>query len=298
MSPFEQAIVTTLLYSHLFSFPLTYDELWQFLISEKAISKRSFDLSLRRLMQGKVQSVLLTENHGYYCFHGNESCIALREKNIPEVERKMVQARSIAKKLSWIPTILFIGISGGLAARDVTEYDDIDLFLITKKNTLFTSRFLVLILLGLLGVRRFYGQRHAGNSICVNLLIDETALSWSKDTHDVYTAREMAQVIPLFEREDCYARFLRSNLWVRDFLPQSTFKQHQFSVQQKTQKNHFLFAFFERILRFIQISYMQKHKTTEIVKNNYLAFHPNDYRFKMMTKLKEEMQGLGLLTKI
>ena len=45
-NPPEQAVLKTLLYSDLFDFPLTKNELWKFLISPREVDKHLFEQAL------------------------------------------------------------------------------------------------------------------------------------------------------------------------------------------------------------------------------------------------------------
>jgi hypothetical protein len=292
----QQAILTTVLYSDIFSFPLTKEELWKFLIARKKISRAEFEKSLRSL------SKIIVSQNNYYCLSGREDSIAKRIRNIPEVEKKMHRAGLIAEKLSQIPSIVFIGISGGLAVGNAQQDDDIDLVIITKKNTLFVSRLLVLSLLQQLGVRRTRKQKDTADMICVNLLFDETALSWFGNFQDIYTAREIAQMVPIFERDNTYQKFLLANSWIESFLPNIALSSLQKQGVSKKRESRFsklfLNLFFESLTRFLQMSMMKRHRSIETVSKHVLAFHPYDYRIKTLEQLKLKMHQLGLLTKI
>jgi hypothetical protein len=295
----EKAIIKTILYSDIFNFPLTKDELWQFLISKKKVDKNSFERALQKL------SLTITQKDTFYCLNKRESIIEYRKKNIAEVQKKYRIAKSAAYYLSYIPTIYFIGISGSVAVRNVGKADDIDFFIITKKNTLFMTRVCILAVLEYLNVRRRRNEKNSANKICVNLLIEETALSWPSEKHDLFTAHEIVQMKPLFERNNMYKKFLASNIWVKKYFPNAFGEQQNHSLQI-SQKNYYSltvisslihFLGFEQVSRFIQKYYMKRHKTTEIVKNNFLAFHPKDYRLYALDLLKEKIEQFGLLTR-
>jgi predicted nucleotidyltransferase len=298
-TPATLAVFQTLLYSDLFSFPLTKEELWRFLISEKKITKKEFREVLQQLPNAA------TMRDGYFCLKGKEKTITKREKNLTEVTKKITRAREVAQKLAQIPSIRFIGISGGLAAGSATKDDDIDLVVIVKRNTLFMSRLLILFVLELLGVRRRRGQKDSANTICLNLLFDEEAFVWPQERRDVYTAREIAQIVPLFERNACYQQFLASNEWIQDFLPNSTVRlsSNWFFRRNDTFVSglvyHLVFhSFFELLAKQIQFALISRHKTKEIVTDHLLAFHPYDYRTNILDRLRLKNQQLGLLTKI
>jgi len=299
----EQAILTTILYSDIFSFPLTKEELWKWLISGKKLSKAVFAGALSNL-----KNKLVFKN-GYFCLKGREVIIERRVKNLSEVTKKRRIAERVAQKLAHIPSVLFIGISGGLAAGNVLPEDDIDFVIIVKENTLFITRLFILGILECLGVRRSRNQKDTSDTICVNLIFDETSLSWFAKTQDLYTARELAQIIPLFERDAMYQRFMTANNWIERFLPNSMLisslsKQnsmtHDMSIDKK-RGEMFLYKIVnnlsaEIISRVLQISFMKRHRTREVLSKNLLAFHPIDYRTKTLRMLRLKMRQLGLLT--
>lgn len=297
-TPEEESILITLIYSSIFSFPLTKDELWKYLITKEKIPKKMFHNRLKLLRQHIVQK------QRYICIKGEDASITQRIANSDEVAKKFALAKQASVLVSMIPTVLFIGASGGLAAKNVTAEDDIDFFIITKQDTIYITRFLVMLLLQRKGLRRSRNQQDAPNKICVNLIIDEKELSWNSAKRDIYTAREIAQVQPLFERENMYKRFLNKNKWVTEFLP-NAFSMRFIPLKQE---KHSMFTSlismvlslppFEILSRLIQQKIMQKHKTTETVTNHHLAFHPKDYRLEVLRQLKLKMKDLGLLTKI
>lgn len=295
LTPAEEAVLITLSYSDIFSFPLTKQELWHYLIATEKISNTVFENSLKNLKK------YISTKFGYYCLKNRDEIIQNRIENNAEVTRKLQKARSVAKKLSALSSILFIGITGGLAVGNATKNDDIDLVIITKKNTLFTSRILILIILQSMGVRRYRNQKNAADTLCVNLLFDETACAWFAGKKDVYTAREISQILPLFERNMMYRTFLQANTWIQDFLPNSDYSVHSLIqppsgilMRVTTLMSN---AFFESLFRVLQMSWMQQHRTTETLSKHVLAFHPVDYRTETLKKLRLKIHQLGLLTK-
>lgn len=298
-SDIERAIVTTILYSDIFYFPLTSNELWKYLISDKKITRKAFADALSNL------SDVVASRDGYYFLTGNESLVTRRKRQQAEVKKKLRIAKKAAYFLSHIPTIHFIGISGGLAMENVTKEDDIDLFLIVKKGTLFMTRFWVICMLEWLGMRRKRNEQFPADKICVNLLLDENRLSWPKKSRDLYLAHEIAQVQPLFERHNMFQRFMDSNQWIRALLPNSQDEKEVFLGNIRS-TNYFVLQFlsyfiflqpFEILLKKLQEHYMKKHRTIEVVSKNVLAFHPNDYRTEIISKLRLKCENLGLLTK-
>lgn len=297
-SRIERSILTTILYSDIFRFPLTREELWRFLISDIPVTRKEFADALQHL-DGKIGY-----KDGYYFLPGNEGTIEKRKKYLPEVRKKLHIAKKAVFYLSHIPTIMFIGISGGLALENVTKEDDIDLFIIVKKGTLFTTRFWILALLEWKGFRRKRQEQQSANKICVNLLLDETRLAWPQKKRDLYTAHEIAQIKPLYERGDTYQKFMESNTWVKKYLPNSMDEKYIF-MGTSFAPNYYLLRvisffltlpLFEKYMRKLQVDYMKKYRTTETVTKTLLAFHPYDYRVNTLTNLRSKCEKLGLLT--
>lgn len=299
----EQSIIRTLLYSDIFNFPLSKEEVWQFLISKKKVSREAFETTLAELTSRHPKKVIRKD--GYYCLSGNEKILKERKKNLSEVTKKMQIANKSAFYLSYIPTIYCIGISGGVAMGNVKPEDDIDFFIITKKHTLFVTRLWVLALLELLQLRRGRNEKNPANKICVNLLIEETALFWPAANQDLYTAHEIVQMKPLFERQEMYTKFLMANSWTKKFLPNAT-NYSAVIVGASWRRSYISLAiasFFlslrplEILIRKVQQFSINKYRTKETVLHNFLAFHPYDYRSQSLRLLRKKSQLLGLLTK-
>lgn len=297
--PNNQAVIQTLLYSDVFDFPLTKAELWRYLLSDQGISQLDFEKALLQIRQKIV------EKDTYYCLPGREENIARRKAHKAEVSKKLKRANFAAQKLSYIPSILFIGVSGSLAVGNVTKKDDIDLFIIVKKNTLFVTRLWILLLLTLFGLRRSRTSQQVTDKICVNLIIDTHGLHWPAAKQNIYTAHEIAQIQPFFDRDGMYEKFLFANRWITNFLPNSitvlpnvegrSWQRNQKFLQKVTLLGESMpFAWVSKKL---QLSLIKRHQTIEIVAPHVLAFHPNDYGPSVLRRFKEKIQNSGLLTK-
>lgn len=286
----QHAILKTLLYSDLFSFPLTKDELWKYLISDTYLPQDIF----MRALQALENNSRVASLNGYYCLPHATAGIANREDHSSLVNKRLEEAKKTAKLLSMIPTIEYIGLSGSLAAGDVRSHDDIDLFIITKANTLFSTRLLIHAILG--SNRRKPLQTSAPGKVCINLLVDTLAISWPRNERDVYVAREIAQLKPMFDRNNTYETFIKKNTWVRSFLPNAFDTLSPVLLHNKLSIPLYFPHIFEKIIRFIQISYMKKKRTTETVSPHRLAFHPGNYRSKILAEFQAKERDQDSLT--
>lgn len=288
----EEAILVTILYHDIFDFPLTKEELWKFLISEKKIARWEFEEYLKKFGKKTVYK------DGYFIFSGREDIIKKRKNNFKNTDYKLNIANIAARAISIIPTILFIGVSGGLAMGDADQDDDIDFFIITKKDTIFKTRLVILLILNLLGLRRKRDEKNPADKICVNFFIDETKLAFTSGMRDLYVAHEIAQLKPLFERNATYSKFLSINMWVSDFLPNIRQSDVPQNLTAQSLLSDILNIFLpEGLCKRLQKRIIKRHKTSEIVTDHLLAFNPNDYRSQTLKKLRLRSYELGLLTR-
>ncbi len=277
----KTSILNTVRYSDLFDFPVTKEEIWQFLIAKRPMTMSRFSLTLRRMV-GKE----LSYTSSYYCLKGRERIISTRKKRQRASERKMYQAKRLAPWFSLFPTVRYVGISGSLARMNADTHDDIDLFIITEVKTVWITRLLLLGFLQLMGRRRKRGERFVKDKICLNFLLDVAFAAFPLDRHDLYTAYEIAQLTSLFNRSNTYDQFLHRNVWIRDYLPNVPLSR---SVSTEGENVFFqvvclFFSFLEPFARTFQLWIIKRHKTTEITTNGIAAFHPRDYRKQVLRR--------------
>lgn len=291
----KQAVLKTLAYSDIFDYPLTFGELWKFLIGEK-IGKEQLKKELSKL------SSKITQKGGFYCFAKREHIIKKRKKREAISNHKARIVKKIISFLRFIPTVQLIGVSGALAMKNAKENDDIDLFVIAQRNRLWTTRLLLLVFLELLGVRRKRDERATADRVCLNMLVDESFLCLPKDKQDLYSAHEVVQMLPVFERDNTYKRFIQANLWVREFLPNSVRRGTTRNTTRNYAESYFsvflrsvLFgSAMEFLAKKAQLWYMRKHQTTEVISDSMLAFHPFNYREKILKEYNKRLEQYRL----
>ncbi len=290
MEYYRKQVLQTLIYSDLFNYPLTKKELWYYLKSKKPIHKGDFNKALNSLKD------IIVQKRGFFSFADRESIIERRISLQYENRKKIALAKKIANILSNIPTIQFIGISGSLAAKNAERDDDIDFFIIASKKTLWISRFLMLILLEFLGVRRKKNQHNESNTVCINMMIDENSCVFPKNRQDVYTAHELAQLYPLVDKKHIYRKLLQENAWIYAFMPNVKEKRLFYQKRVSLVKNLFMvsvlpaFYLLNLFLKKIQLFSIRKTLTTEVVTDAFLAFHPFDYRKSVLNHYSNKLK--------
>jgi hypothetical protein len=285
-----QAVLTALVYSDLISFPLTLREVKRYLGPGGEALRL---VSLRALLQ--ELSPLVREQEGYYYLAGNEGAVAKRKVGKRAAQRKIKLAEQTVRLLRLIPTIRFIGLSGTVGAGSAEQTDDIDLFIVTKHQCLFVTRFLVLIVLQLTGQRRRRQQHIAADTICANFFLDEHALAFPPVRHDLYTGREIAQLVPLLDREQTYRRLFTENSWLTSLLPHVRPQRLPAAYSLSDKFLPFLewllcFPLWEVLLMRLQLRVITAHRTTETVSDQVLAFHPQDHRRETLRRFRRRFR--------
>ncbi len=205
----EQAVLLTAVYSDLFDYPLTADELFA-LLPVRCSDRESFDRSVAALENRSGTDRRLVRRDGYLCLAGREDLAALRRQRKERAARRWPPTRRFARWLARVPFVRMVAVCGSQAVENGGRDGDIDLFLITEKDRLWLAHTMIMIL-------RRLGRR-IGIEPCPNYLL--SAASLEVETRNLYTAREVVQAVPLWG-EEAYERFLATNRWVEEFLPQT-----------------------------------------------------------------------------
>jgi len=201
----EQAVLGTLVYFHLFRFPLTVEE---------AVRLTGHEAS-RSDLEGAVESLEgygLVGREGEYLYLGDRDDVSLRkaaEARATSLEQRILaRARLIGR----FPFVRGVGLSGSASKGILKPGDDVDFFVVTAPGRLWLCRTLLMVFkrLVLLNSHRMF---------CVNYLIAEDRLTLPD--RNVFTAMEIAWLRPVWG-EGWYRAFLEANAWVRDFLPNWT----------------------------------------------------------------------------
>ena len=143
----------------------------------------------------------------------------MNEKNHWELTKNK-KAKKLAKLIkSKFGNILFLGISGSVAAGHPKKNDDIDIVLITLKNKLWITRFQLRWFIFINKIpHRKYGQKEKGNEFCFNLWLDEDFLKIPKSKKNLKNAVDLILLIPLINKRKTYENFLIENDWAKKYV--------------------------------------------------------------------------------
>lgn len=224
----------------------------------------------------------------------NEEVSGIKNKNRIKNEyysrKKIIIAKNVSKLLSKIPTVKFVGITGSLAMMNASKDGDIDLMIITTAGKLWVTRLISYLFIYLFGFNiRKPNDNFEKDRLCLNLWLDDSDLIWDKIDRNLYTAHEIAQIVPLVNKDNIYEKFLYLNRWILNFWPNAVAVQStQYIVhrQQKlSTKYYVLGTIFEKLAYNIQYWYMRNKITREIITPTRAIFHPNNWGKTIIDKL-------------
>jgi len=197
--PLENAILQTLAYSDIFDFPLTRDELHRFLVAPSSKSD---------IEQCAAKMENISFDDGYYFLTGRDEIVDLRRKRENNSRKTFNRAMFYGSILGGLPFVRMVTLTGSLAMLNLSKNPDMDFMLVAKHGRVWTARVFAILLAKIASV--------FGDTICPNLIVSERTLDWP--SHDLYSARELCQMIPISGYE-IYLRLFAANTWTKSLLP-------------------------------------------------------------------------------
>jgi glycosyltransferase involved in cell wall biosynthesis len=183
------AIQKTVDYALLFQYPLLADEVRERLFDVQ-VDEREFAAALKTL--------------GYRPDRNLMKIRAERERISDHATREI---RTHLRTLASMPFVRMIAFSGSTAHRNMTDAEDIDLFMVVEDGKLWA------FFLGAIVWAKAKGLR---KRLCMNYLITDRALPLFE--HDPFTAQQAASLKPVYGK-DVYDRFIEANPFIRRCFP-------------------------------------------------------------------------------
>ena len=200
----EQAIWRTVAYADLFDYPLTAVEIHRYLDGVPA-SQAAVDQALAN--SSTLGSQVVYQNEFFY-LPGREITINIRQERQQKAQQLWPEAVGYGRFIARLPFVRMVAVTGSLAVNNVPDAADIDYFVVTENGRLWLARALVIAIVRLAARR--------GIVLCPNYFLAESALALSE--RNVYTAREIGQMVPLFGLP-VYEQLRQRNCWVSHYLP-------------------------------------------------------------------------------
>ena len=253
--------IASVIYHDIFDYPLNTKEIIKWSVGKKGCS-----------LFKNTKEIL--NKDGRYFLLGREKLLYKKTLRERSSGRKVEIAKKSASILSWFPNIKGVFVTGSLAMNNAKEEGDIDLMIITKENCLWITRLFVYFVLKIINFAvRKPNDTNQKDKLCLNIWLDESALSWSKNDRNIYSAHEIAQIVPIVDKNNIYQSFLQKNVWILDYWPNAVHIERIVNKQSLQTPPKFI----ENLAFKIQHLYMKSKITSEKVTMHKAIFHPRDW---------------------
>ncbi len=311
----DLAIVRTLAWFSLFEYPLTSFEIWKWL--KDPVRKYSF-FELESLLETSVWlRERLVEKVGFWTLKSQsiEIFVASRQARFLNAAKKYKKLRLAARYFSLFPFVRAVFACNNLAWHNTTSLSDIDLFIVVKPGTIWTSRLLLVLPFAFLKKRPiqnpfsptlhhsplrkgFEGQattpplHHSDNldPFCFSFFTTEDNLNFKNlllPDSDPYFAYWLASLVPIFDRGNLSSKISRDNIWLKESLPNS----FSSATHSEISLRNFCLGFFSHLSFFeswfsqlqqkllpCEIKDVANLDSKVIINDRMLKFHTNDRR--------------------
>lgn len=207
----EERIISHINYRDIFSAPVKRESLEEWLgASQSTTTHVLVDHTINNLKERG----LIVELDGYLAVPGKSKIIKDQEEKIKRTKEILSRGKLGLKALSVIPFVKFIGISGSIAAENPTAPSDssrvdLDIFIITAKNTLWVFTFFLRLIINIteaLKIDTFY---------CMNYITDESFLEIHNK--NFFTATELVNLMPIKDSKGVYDQLINENMWYKSY---------------------------------------------------------------------------------
>jgi hypothetical protein len=199
------AILRSVLYASLFSYPLTLPELRRTLlerIQDEAGLLRVYGSS-PRLRQ------LIELRDGFFFPRGRGSWIDERRRRRDRSLALLQRNRGLLKVVCALPFVRMVALSGSVAALNAERDADLDIFAVTSGHHAWSVTLAIVVLAKLARRRRV---------LCANFVMADTSLTLERQ--DLFSASQIIQLRPLMG-DDALRDFVAANGCVTRFYPNS-----------------------------------------------------------------------------
>ncbi len=307
MSATDQSILKTLAYFDLFEYPLTTFEVWQWFWSPidsfhelggEPPSLADIDTALNDLLR----SGRLEMKEGFWFLSGKAAHVETRRARHRLSIMKLARAKRLIRLFSWLPSIEGVAICNSLGIHNATAKSDIDVFVITSRGAIWSTRLFAAGIMALLGQRPT--ATHTADTICLSFFVSTEAMNLEglkKMNGDPYFTFWLTQLLPIVGRKKIWQEFWEANRWVQKTLPNALPYQTQSPnfYKEKSRSRAQLLRRVEPLAKFFQRRRMPKLVRDHIgeggdvvLSDQILKFHTNDRREEYRLRWEEHVNAL------
>lgn len=311
----ENSIISTLAYFDMHKYPLTLSEIWKWLYVDKNENKKIKISEIQKELENSenLKKVIGSKN-GFYFLRGSDEIVDLRRNRHKLAQPRWKKLKRMASFLQLVPNVRMVAACNTLSINDIKPGSDIDVFIIVKDGRIWQTRFMITMLVALLGQWRH--KERIDNMICLSFYITDGNMdleSIAKKPYDIYLNYWVSFVFPVLDRE-CYEEFINKNGWAKKSLP-NFMKYNPVLFERKVPRISLLNGvkkisekilcgkfgdIVEKFFRKIQIDKMKRGSqswkrddTDVIISDQMLKFHEGDRRDEFRKLFEKKLSEIG-----
>ena len=178
-------------------YPPLREEIWQDVRAEKGAIRHEYEVVLDDL----IERHRVVAKHGRVVLSGFEELLVERDRRARIFPRKWAHVQRAGWWLRWIPSVRFVAVGNTVALGSSRDEGDIDLFIVTRRGTLWLTRGLLTLVAALL--RRRPGQaKGERDAWCFSFFIDDANLSlepFAIQPRDPYLLFWIRHLVPILD---------------------------------------------------------------------------------------------------
>ncbi|MCK5320715.1 hypothetical protein KAJ61_05005 [Candidatus Parcubacteria bacterium] len=211
----KEAILKTIAFFDMFDYPLTPFEIWTFCGIKCEINEILEALNNNNLP--------LKTKYGFYFLNNRSEIVDIRQMRYNYANRKFKRALKIARLFKIIPWIKMIAVGNSIGANNLRDDSDIDFFIITEAKRIWVTRWFCVGLAKFLNLRPQPLKKR--DTICLSFYITDDNLELKKlmlpenKIHDVYFVYWLANLVPIYNKDNSYLKLINANVWLKECLP-------------------------------------------------------------------------------
>ncbi|MFA6511678.1 MAG: hypothetical protein WCV86_00930 [Patescibacteria group bacterium] len=312
-TPLEQAIVNTIAWFDVVSYPLTPREISRFLYVREPLQQDATVQDIERVLMSGTLAPHIVKTDVFWHVRGREDIVATRRHRFAVTSPKWMIAEKATRLISWLPFVRMVAVVNTVSYHNAKEDSDIDLFIVIEHGRMFLARWFITMILDLFHLRR-HGI-HVQDRACLSFYISDKQLSLEHlkiPGEDPYLTYWHEWLTPLYSDHQTLELFYFANRWVKHHLPNAFTEDKRVRLMElgglmtlkkrlleklfgKTWFGHVLEAHAQKqqMQRFDQNtqSRSQEEGSAVVISDTILKFHETDrrdeFRERHLSRLRE-----------
>ncbi len=287
MQELQKSILKTLAWFDMFDFPLKLEEVEKYLLNHKmapCLSDRQAGTAMEPTIDEEIEKLIdqekISKKDEFYFLFNREEIVKIREHRKKISLKKIKKAKRLVKFLKLIPSIKAIFLCNSVGYLNAKANSDIDLFIITATNRIWTARWWSVGWLKLFNLRP--SARNKKDKFCLSYFVTEDNLNLEKTKirqDDISLIYWLTTFRPLYYKNNLWEKFVKANEWATE---QNDSRQSHGANNLNLQ---------EKILKKIQLWYMPKElKNAAKENNNKVIINDKMLKFHLTDKRQEDFE--------